>query len=410
MARRLTIILLALAWLLAACETDPVAIETDPADKLPAATFASTPATQPATQAPSSQEVPAPEPSETALPPEQDGLVVWAATESTLLRSLDGGQSWDEITPPGLDEALAIAGEGMPAMVKAAFSGENFGLAAISQPNQALIYRTKDGGESWEESVLIYEEEVQGIVSLATLGDDLAWLLVTRGLGAGNDWVDLYHSQDGGASWSYLAWSSTEADPYGSIPSGGLKTGIAFNSPQKGWITGSAPIDFVYLFRSLDGGQTWQDYHLALPEGVAVAGASSPPQFFDEQNGVLDAGVYTITDQPGLLFFWTQDGGDSWQPAQVLEGRFTAIDWADRQHGFAVEANDFNQTRLFATQDGGATWEAFPIELPVVSRIEFITDQVGWAICGWKDAPGQGCAGELYRTLDGGQSWEIVTP
>jgi photosystem II stability/assembly factor-like uncharacterized protein len=238
----------------------------------------------------------------------------------------------------------------------------------------------------------------------------LGWLLVTRGLGAGNEWVDLYHTQDGGVSWSHLAWSNTEADPYGSIPSGGLKSGISFSDRHSGWIAGSAPIDAVYLLRSLDGGQTWQPYPLSLPEEVAVSGPSSPPIFFDEQQGVLAVGVYTVTDAPGLVFFWTQDGGETWQPSPVLEGRFTAEDWVDSQHGFVAEANDYNQTRLLVTQDGGVTWDAYPIQLAMVSKMEFISAQVGWAMCGSKDAPGQGCAGELYHTLDGGRSWERAFP
>jgi photosystem II stability/assembly factor-like uncharacterized protein len=410
MARRLTILWFAFAWWLPACQSAPAPLETVLPTDLPTMPSTVIAATEPVSTSPATQEVsPAPA-TQPAVPQGGEDLIIWAYTETEILQSTDGGQSWQDVSPSGLRDNLAIAGGQFGATLKADFSGEDFGLAAISWVDQALIYRTQDGGRNWEESILIYEEDVQGIVSLETLDDQLGWLLVTRGLGAGNEWVDLYHTQDGGVSWSHLAWSNTEADPYGSIPSGGLKSGISFSDRHSGWIAGSAPIDAVYLLRSLDGGQTWQPYPLSLPEEVAVSGPSSPPIFFDEQQGVLAVGVYTVTDAPGLVFFWTQDGGETWQPSPVLEGRFTAEDWVDSQHGFVAEANDYNQTRLLVTQDGGVTWDAYPIQLAMVSKMEFISAQVGWAMCGSKDAPGQGCAGELYHTLDGGRSWERAFP
>jgi photosystem II stability/assembly factor-like uncharacterized protein len=410
MSKHFIVYITLLGWLLAGCQLNATATETVLQTDLPELPPSPAPATQPAAVETPSQEVSQPAETQAVSPPQEAQPVMWANTETDVLRSTDGGESWQTVTPSNLQEELISAGGPFGAGLAADFYGDDFGLAAITQADRALIYRTLDGGRTWEENVLVYAEEVQGIVSLETLSEQYGWLLVTRGLGAGNEWVDLYHTDDGGASWSHLAWSNTEADPYGTIPSGGLKTGASFSDPQKGWITGSAPIDLVYLFRSLDGGQTWQPYHLSLPEGVAYSGPSSPPIFFDELQGVLPVGVYTVTDEPGLVFFWTQDGGQSWQPSAVLKGRFTAKDWVDPQHGFVVEANDYNQTRFLTTQDGGLTWEAYPIQLAMVSRMEFVTAQIGWAICGSKDAPGQGCAGELYQTLDGGKNWEMVIP
>jgi photosystem II stability/assembly factor-like uncharacterized protein len=410
MPYRVMVILFILVWLLSGCQIRAASTEPVVPTDLPGSLASAIPATEPeSTEAPT-QETPPVTATLTSILPEENEKLVWAYTETDVYRSTDGGQSWQKVTPSGLQENLNAAGEQFGVTLMADFSDENFGLTVISQVNQALIYRTEDGGKTWEESVLSYAEDVQGIVSVDTLDGQYGWLLVSRGLGAGNEWVDLYHTQDGGVSWSHLAWSSTEADPYGSIPSGGLKSGIRFSDPRSGWIAGSAPIDAVYLLHSQDGGQTWQPYHLPLPDGVAFSGPASPPIFFDELQGVLTVGVYTVTDEPGLVFFWTEDGGQNWQPSAVLEGRFTAQDWVDPQHGFVVEANDYNQTKLLATQDGGLTWEAYPIQMAMVSRMEFVTAQAGWAICGSKDAPGQGCAGELYQTVDGGRSWEIVSP
>ena len=335
--------------------------------------------------------------------------VLLAHTEKQILRSNDGGLTWQDITPAGLQGALVAAGDVYGGRLKADFS-EDFGLAAISQTRQVLVYRTEDGGINWAESVVELAEEAQGIISVDVLGEQNGWVLVSRGVGAGNEWVDLYATQDSGASWSHDAWSSTEVDPFGRIPSGGLKSGITFSDLQTGWISGSAPIESIYLFRSLDGGQTWQEAPLPLPDEVAMPGTSSPPEFFSEDLGVIGVTVYTGDDTVGLLFFWTRDEGKSWQPSAVLEGNATAWDWLDELHGYVAEVNDAGQTRLHTTRDGGLSWEATPLELAYLHKIEFVSVQVGWAICGWQDAPWTGCAGDLYRTEDGGGSWEIVTP
>ena len=335
--------------------------------------------------------------------------VLLAHTEKQILRSNDGGQTWQDITPAGLQEALVAAGDVFGGTLKADFSGD-FGLAAISQTSRVLVYRTGDGGINWEESVFELAEEAQSIVSVDALGEQNGWVLVSRGVGAGNEWVDLYATQDGCASWGHLSWSSTEADPFGRIPSGGLKSGVRFSDPQTGWISGSAPIESVYLFRSLDGGQTWQEFPLPIPEEVAMPGTSAPPEFFNEDLGVIGVTVYTHADTVGVLFYWTMDGGESWQPSAVMEGNVTAWDWLDELHGYVAEVNDAGQTRLHTTRDGGLSWEAYPLELAYLHKIEFVSEQVGWAICGWRNAPWAGCAGELYRSLDGGHSWEIAHP
>jgi photosystem II stability/assembly factor-like uncharacterized protein len=348
------------------------------------------------------QETPEPE------PPNAEGQVGWVLTDSAILRTQDGGRSWQDVTPVRIQEAVSSAGAGNGARLSAAFSEGEFAMAAILVGDRVTIYRTADAGERWDESELVLQEEIQGITSMALVGETYGWLLATRGVGAGNDWVDLYQTQDGGESWSFLSGSESEANPEGGIPSGGLKTGLSFSSPERGWLTGSAPMDLIYLFRTLDGGRTWQPDHLPLPENASFSDSTYPPIAFDEQNGVLPARVITLTDEPGLLFYRTRDAGESWEPVVMLEGSASAWDWLDPQHGFAAGTDENFQTKIYRTRDGGASWEAFPVDMAVVSELKFSTLEEGWAICGWTFEARENCSGDLYRTGDGGRSWERV--
>jgi photosystem II stability/assembly factor-like uncharacterized protein len=341
-------------------------------------------------------------------PPRADGRLGWVRTDTAILLTRDDGKSWQDVTPVGIQEAVSSAGAGYGAGFSAAFSEGEFALAAVLVGDRVKIYRTADAGERWDESELVLQEEIQGITSMELVGDTYGWLLATRGVGAGNDWVDLYHTQDGGASWSFLTGSESEVNPAGGISSGGLKTGLSFSNPESGWLTGSAPIDLIYLFRTLDGGRTWQPDHLPLPENASFSDSSNPPIFFDEQNGVLPARVLTLTDEPGLLFYRTQDAGESWEPLVMLEGPLTAWDWLDPQHGFAAGTDENFETKIYRTRDGGTSWEAFPVDMDSISELKFSTPEEGWAICGWAFEPAEDCSGDLYRTGDGGRSWEIV--
>jgi photosystem II stability/assembly factor-like uncharacterized protein len=343
-------------------------------------------------------------------PSDSGNQIGWVMSGTAILRTTNGGESWEDVTPAGIHELVRGDNGSLRARLAGGFSQGDSALVAFAQGYQAEIYRTSDGGQNWQVALLQLQDEVQGLTSIVLLNEKHAWLLATRGVGAGNDWVDLYYSGDGGESWGFLTGSESENNPAGGISSGGLKSGISFNSPQVGWLTGSAPIEMVYLFRTLDGGQTWQPYHLPLPEGASFSGSSFPPIFFDEQTGILPVTVITLSNEAGLLFYETQDAGESWLPVVLLEGELTAWDWLDEQHGFAAGTEDQLHSKLFITQDGGRSWDAYPAQMAVVSHLDFISEEEGWALCGWAFNPREGCSEDVYHTQDGGLNWERVYP
>lgn len=415
------ILCITVAWLLSACQPGiepelstltPGATTAIPAPDEPTTTSTSMAVENTPTELPQVTETPdvAPGKATPGVPPAAgDDQAMWLVTDSAILRTTDAGSNWEDVTPPGIQEVVSGGVEGIPPAFAVAFSDGESALAAYSMRNRAILYRTNDGGQTWQETVLDLQEEAQGVTSIDML-DERAWMLVTRGVGAGNDWVDLYFSEDGGASWRFLAGSESESNPSGGISSGGLKTGLSFNSPNSGWLTGSAPIEMVYLFRTVDGGLSWQPYNLPLPEGALFSGSSYPPIFFDEQNGLLPVSVGTSSDLPGLLFYATSDAGENWLPTVMLEGYLSAWDWVDPQLGFAAGTDEQMQSKLFVTRDGGASWEAFLLEMPMVRSLDFISEQEGWAVCGWAVEPMEGCTGDVYHTQDGGRSWERVHP
>lgn len=100
----------------------------------------------------------------------------------------------------------------------------------------------------------------------------------------------------------------------------------------------------------------------------ATAGAEpNSPRDFLEDAMVSGASGWARTYQS---LYWTEDGGTSWRnitPAHTHPARLQAVDFVDPERGWAVaeEGNEPHpRPALFATQDGGRSWERTPIRLP----------------------------------------------
>ncbi|MEA2492998.1 MAG: hypothetical protein QOJ29_909, partial [Thermoleophilaceae bacterium] len=115
-------------------------------------------------------------------------------------------------------------------------------------------------------------------------------------------------------------------------------------------------------------------------------------------------------DDAGVAFdvFRTTTGGSSWTRSKLVTSPAasapSALDFVDASHGWllvAVESSsNFSVAELYRTTDGGATWER--LEAPSGGTVRFVTPTLGY-ISG-------GPAGDkLFVTRDGGTSWQAVT-
>ncbi|HEY0280933.1 MAG TPA: hypothetical protein VGC32_21930 [Solirubrobacterales bacterium] len=114
--------------------------------------------------------------------------------------------------------------------------------------------------------------------------------------------------------------------------------------------------------------------------------------------------------------YWTDDGGASWRnisPPSAHPARLQAVDFADPEHGWAVEEGGEEphpRPALFATSDGGRTWARTSIRLP--SRYAQVGDAsfsaVGAHLVYALVRESRNTAfsiGYLYVSHDGGMHW-----
>jgi hypothetical protein len=163
-------------------------------------------------------------------------------------------------------------------------------------------------------------------------------------------------------------------------------------------------------YRSFDGRQ-W----VALPPAPAL------PRFVDALHGWALGLDPKHPDVDNRMLWSTRDGGLHYEPLGTMfsgfhhAGDVGEVQFVDRTHGFATSstlvASGWSVRR---TSDGGRTWQTrssseqrgAPFGPP--AEFEFISATEGYASGYTLDLPPH--SADLFRTVDGGSSWQRVGP
>ncbi len=331
----------------------------------------------------------------------QDATTGWATTTGpnplsieTVLRTTDGGVTWKDVTPrfdPG-----AIVGPAYFLDASAAWLvvGRE-GISAVA------VFRTFDGGASWRAQTVTTLSFPQA--KLLTAADaQHVWLLTTYGFGAEGVPSDLFRSDDGGANWRLTASTRGTAKAAAALPYNGTKDGLTFIDDKRGWLAGTSHDVPVWFFATDDGGKTWAPQALSLPSGYTTAPDSihtNAPAFFGDGQGARNSGLLPVVflkEQQPNVFYKTGDAGKTWSPTTPAGTYLSSWSFVDVGHGVV-----FGDGKLWATADGCQTWTQLKpnYDLSGVTQIDFVSDQLGWAI-------GKGF---FIKTADGGKTWAPVT-
>jgi photosystem II stability/assembly factor-like uncharacterized protein len=186
----------------------------------------------------------------------------------------------------------------------------------------------------------------------------------------------ILHSSDYGNSWE-IQQNQLADHLYG----------LYFYDEMNGWCFGEQG----YIYRTVNGGSSWWMASDCMPYANGVF-------FLNESVGWI-----TAVDMEGWgeTIYFTRDGGFTWLPqfhtvgTDLWEMFFTSYD-----SGFAVGS----QGCLARTSDGGQHWELTQVCPCTINLCEmsFTDTKHGW-MAGHSVDPD---VGYLYRTTDGGLSWE----
>lgn len=246
----------------------------------------------------------------------------------------------------------------------------------------AGIYRSDDGGQTWQPA----RSGLGGgaITSLAVHEADPNLLFASVGL------AGVYRSTDGGLSWQpvnqglgldrLLGWGSTVVlDPY--------------RYPVL-WFA-----DAGSVYQSTDLGETWIEHE---PQGFLFTNLAADPS---EMDTLFATSAHEATGQgPGV--YHSRDGGRTWTKLLEMEAEFINPGQfaVERFEGLRLYVSaDSEALGTYASSDGGETWRQV-----LGHRCDHLAADPNEPAAAY-------CAhgGEVWRTGDGGESWQAlpnVTP
>jgi photosystem II stability/assembly factor-like uncharacterized protein len=212
------------------------------------------------------------------------------------------------------------------------------------------------------------------------------------------DETPLYRTDDGGATWQAVkAIAGPAIKGLCAIDVLRGTTGVAIHAA--GRVGGPA-----FVLRSLDAGATWRSTDLGAQAGMVL-----DVKFFDEANGLLFCGSDAATERSNALILRTSDGGSTWVQA-YRSARPYELTWkasfASRDVGYATVQN-YNpdtavaQRHVLKTSNGGRTWTELPLVADYAVRefgIGFVNEREGWV----------GTTTGGFETRDGGASWQRI--
>ncbi len=286
-------------------------------------------------------------------------------------KSLDAGNTWQHM---GLDDSHHIAEiiihPTNPDILWVAVMGHLF-----SENEQRGVFKTTDGGETWEK--VLYIDEATGIIDIAISSQNPDILYASAYEKSRTPWTfvpggaksRLYKTNDGGKNWTMIEGGGFPAGELGRI---GID--VQYNNPDvvvavvqnlnpKPGTTADGPVMDENLrdismdnliggecYRSFDGGKTWA--RINDPEEVDVSGKA----------GYSFNKIAIDPDDPDKIFiigagmYVTLDGGKTWQNRRSEDRRFTS-NFGDNR-SLWIDPRDGRHMLLGS--DGGVyqTWDA----------------------------------------------------
>lgn len=325
-------------------------------------------------------------------------------------KTTDGGRSWQQ--------QLSWDGPG-PAQVR--FSADGLQGLVVGQGGVPL-YTTADGGAHWQRMAI--PPQASQVALQYFLDAREGWIIAYLNE-VNPGFAGVFHTTDGGQTWTQTARLDVNQEFSHGQLGGSLQGNLMFRDSKTGWMTpvtssgtGITPVP-PFLYVTHDGGKTWGVQEFAVPSTVAMNSSSagfSTPEFFNAHDGVVLATVLSYPPDAahaptfqGSYAYATIDGGDHWSAPQLV---VTPGGFVTPQTISMIDAKtwmSFSGPQVERTTDGGLHWEILAGALPAngyPTEVDFQDANHGWI--GAIVSTAQPTLA-FYQTSDGGAHWTALT-
>ncbi|MCF8367038.1 MAG: T9SS type A sorting domain-containing protein [Bacteroidales bacterium] len=337
--------------------------------------------------------------------PENPDVFYVAAATGGILKTTDGGQSWDNIFD---DKSVITIGDLAldPDNSEIIYAGTGEANASSFNFVGDGIHKSLDGGQTWEHLGLENSGYI-GRVVVDHNNSDRVFVAANGNLFSANDERGVYRSIDGGQNWERVLYltDSTAAIDLVQHPENPEILIAAMWERVRGLNYRRSFGNSSGLWKTIDGGDTWYELTNGLPTGsdvgrIGVDIARSNPDI-----------VYAFYDnQYAVKVYKSQDTGESWSATSDgdIQGMNSNFGWYFGQ--IRVDPADENQfyllgMELWKSSTGGNSytglagyWNSW--EIHVDHHAMWIDENTGRIF--------EGNDGGLYYSDNEGSSWTKI--